>query len=100
MSDLDYLSKILPNLSGLEYSPENLKKLLIYARLLIKWNHAFNLVGTDNFEILTTELLADSLHLAKFLNDLAPSFNGITWDVGAGAGLPGIPLRIFWQKGH
>ena len=91
---------MLPDVPGLDYSRENLAKLELYARSLLKWNKALNLTAAYDFNRLFPELIFDSLYLARFLRDLAPDFSGVAWDLGAGAGLPGIPLRIFWQKGE
>ncbi|MCR5563648.1 MAG: class I SAM-dependent methyltransferase, partial [Desulfovibrio sp.] len=48
-------------------------------------------------------LVADSFHLARFFEALplpvAPDGRLDAADLGAGAGLPGIPLRLVWQKG-
>jgi 16S rRNA (guanine527-N7)-methyltransferase len=42
----------------------------------------------------------DSLHLAAFLPGLGLPEEPECWDLGAGAGLPGIPLRVLWQDGR
>ena len=70
-----------------------------YLSLLCKWNRVMNLVGPhEPAEILTT-LVADSLHLADFLRALPLPAAPECWDLGAGAGLPGIPLRLLWSEG-
>lgn len=59
-----------------------------YLELLVKWNQAYNLTAVrDPAEMLTRHLL-DSLAMAPFWTqpELA--------DMGAGAGLPGLPLAI------
>lgn len=75
------------------------KQLLEYAQLVFRWNQALNLVGAKSFSALLDDLLADSISLADFVRRLPLPASPLTWDPGAGAGLPGIPLRIVWQAG-
>ena len=98
-----------------------------YLYLVQKWNQSMNLVGKKMWQDVLSELIIDSLHVAKFLEEnprnldnTFPAFNATQsrkryvfkgaaafphddslqiWDLGAGAGLPGIPLRILWQQG-
>ena len=73
---------------GISLEPKQLDLLEDYLRLLLKWNGAFNLVGTsDPFELVHKHLL-DSLTMVSYIKH-APIL-----DVGSGAGLPGIPLAI------
>jgi len=44
-------------------------------------------------------LVADSFYLAPFLDSLPLPDEPAALDLGAGAGLPGIPLRLLWTKG-
>jgi 16S rRNA (guanine527-N7)-methyltransferase len=61
-----------------------------YVSLLVKWNRVHRLTGSDAPEWIATHLLLDSLLFLKVL----PSSGGAILDLGAGAGIPGIPLRI------
>lgn len=70
-----------------------------YLNLLVKWNKSMNLVGPSGWEKIFHSLIIDSLHLADFLNFLELPPEPLILDLGAGAGLPGIPLRCVWQKG-
>ncbi|WMW66469.1 class I SAM-dependent methyltransferase [Nitratidesulfovibrio liaohensis] len=70
-----------------------------YLELLMKWNRVMNLVGTHTWQATFRTLIVDSLHLARFLRTLPLPEAPETWDLGAGAGLPGIPLRAVWQAG-
>ena len=72
-----------------------------YLELLFKWNDKINLTGACNWQEALSNLVADSFYLADFLNQLTvlPQSPQV-WDLGAGAGLPGIPLRIIWQNGE
>lgn len=84
-------------------APEALRKLAVYMELLTQWNKVINLVGAQSWESTLLRLVADSFYLGHFLETLplptgdesAPH----TWDLGAGAGLPGIPLRMVWEAG-
>ena len=70
-----------------------------YLGLLLKWNKVMNLVGPYSWQEILDILLVDSFYLASFLNTLPIGDDVQTWDLGAGAGLPGIPLRSVWKKG-
>lgn len=71
-----------------------------YLNLLLKWNTRTNLVGTNDWQVIITDLVADSWHLADFLQTLFLPTHPRCADLGAGAGLPGIPLRLFWTVGE
>ncbi|MDR2076815.1 MAG: 16S rRNA (guanine(527)-N(7))-methyltransferase RsmG [Desulfovibrio sp.] len=73
--------------------------LALYLSLLCKWNRVMNLVGPSDPAAVLRDLVADSLHLADFLRELSLPEAPETWDLGAGAGLPGIPLRLLWRRG-
>ena len=64
-----------------------LVETLCYYALLRSWRQA-------------AELAQDSLPLARLLDQLPPPAAPRVWDLGAGAGLPGIPLRCVWKKGR
>ena len=84
---------------GFALSPSAADGLAIYLSLLLKWNQAMNLVGPSDPAVILEDLVADSLHLAAFLEELPLPEEPEAWDLGSGAGLPGIPLRLIWQKG-
>jgi 16S rRNA (guanine527-N7)-methyltransferase len=76
-----------------------LSPLTAYLALLMQWNAAINLVGPSHWETALHTLIADSFFLADFLAALPLPAHPQCWDVGAGAGLPGIPLRMVWREG-
>ncbi len=81
---------LIPGLEalGLTLVPAQIKQLLDYLGLLIKWNKAYNLTAVrDPLQMVTRHLL-DSLAILPHI-----SGSNII-DVGTGAGLPGIPLAI------
>ena len=71
-------------------SSENQDKLLHYLRLLQKWNKAYNLTAITEFDKMISYHLLDSLSISPYLTG-----KNIV-DVGSGAGLPGIPLAIYF----
>jgi 16S rRNA (guanine527-N7)-methyltransferase len=80
--------------------PEDaLAPLGLYLSLLMRWNRVMNLVGAKNWRE-ALRLAADSFFLARFLEGLPLPARPLAWDLGAGAGLPGIPLRMVWQAGE
>jgi len=85
--------------AGLEATRAQSKRLAEYLTLLLKWNRVMNLVGRADWPGVFRDLAADSLHLAVFLRGLTLPESPLTLDLGAGAGLPGIPLRVVWPDG-
>jgi len=76
---------------GLQISAEKQAKLIAYLLLIDKWNKVHNLTAVrDPLEMVTLHLL-DSLSVLTHVQALAPKS---LLDVGAGAGLPSIPLAI------
>ena len=85
---------------GLELRTEQLDQLVRYADLLTRWNRVHNLTAIEPGQTLTHHLL-DSLSivptLAARVHTAAPLR---VLDVGAGGGLPGIPLAIALPAAH
>jgi 16S rRNA (guanine527-N7)-methyltransferase len=86
--------------AGFELSAPQAEALSRYLTLLLKWSRAMNLVGRTGWPEVFRDLAADSLHLARFLAEAGLPPNPLTLDLGAGAGLPGIPLRVLWPEGE
>ena len=88
--------------AGFPLSMEQASQLAGYLSLLMQWNRRMNLVGARHWRDALEELILDSFHLAGFLRErILPALPAapVTWDLGSGAGLPGIPLRMVWQEG-
>ena len=85
---------------GFTPSESELEALTGYLTLVLKWNKVMNLVGPYSWKDILTILIIDSLHLNQFLRSLPLPAAPVTWDFGAGAGLPGIPLRALWHEGE
>lgn len=83
---------------GRALTDEQAGLLAAYLGLLVKWNSRMNLVGPSAWPEILETLVQDSWHLADLLQSIDPQ-PAETLDLGAGAGLPGIPLRVFWTSG-
>lgn len=76
-----------------------------YLAMLLAWNRAINLTGGRDAADILARLIPDSFELAAFLESAplaqVPAMSAAprVWDLGAGAGLPGIPLRMVWDRG-
>jgi len=86
---------------GRELTPAQAQGLSDYLELLAKWSRSMNLVGHHDWREVLADLVADSWRLADFLHGLGKALprDPLSLDLGAGAGLPGIPLRLFWTPG-
>ena len=73
---------------SLNCNEEMLCSLLAYIDLLKKWNSAYNLLGSNESDSLVSRHILDSLCVDAYLE------GNLIADIGAGAGLPGIPLAI------
>ena len=76
------------------------ESLALYLELLESWNRRMNLVGPQSWQEVLATLVMDSMHLAGFLDGLPLPGSPLSLDLGAGAGLPGIPLRLVWGRGR
>ena len=85
---------------GRAVTPDQAGLLAAYLDQLVKWNRKMNLVGKADWKSVLDTLVVDSLYLADFLAGLDLPERVLTLDLGAGAGLPGIPLRAIWQAGE
>lgn len=83
---------------GLEYDEHAITKCVEYISLLHTWNKRTNLVGKQNQYEIASDLCIDSIHLAYILQHTQYPMHNII-DCGAGAGIPGIPLRCFYTLG-
>lgn len=90
MHTLEHLRPELnAGLAAFELADDTLaEKLLDYLALLDKWNKAYNLTAIRDVHEMLIKHVLDSLAMHRFVE------NGSLADLGAGAGLPGIPLAL------
>ncbi len=78
---------------GLELSPRQIEQFNIYYQELVGWNRRLNLTAITGYEEVQVKHFLDSLSITLALKPpLDSGFSAI--DVGTGAGMPGIPLKI------
>jgi 16S rRNA (guanine527-N7)-methyltransferase len=83
---------------GVQLSPAQQNALLAYGQEFRRWNKIHNLSAIDQDEAFLTLHLMDSLavipHLKALVTEGLLPTNPHLADLGAGGGLPGIPLAI------
>ncbi len=66
-----------------------------YGSLLLTWNERINLTGLQDWDEIQRRLLVESLALLPWVDRACPASQPCrVIDVGSGAGIPGIPLKI------
>ncbi len=81
---------------NIEMSQNQIDKMLRYVSEIELFNKAYKLVGAQGEDIITKHIM-DSLSAVKEIEKLIDN-DSIICDVGSGAGLPGIPLAIYFEN--
>lgn len=82
---------------GIDVQPEQTEQLAAYLAQMRKWNRAYNLTAIrDPLQMVIRHVL-DSAAVLPAMQTLTLERPRLL-DVGAGAGLPGIPLAILWPQ--
>ena len=68
--------------------PEKIEKLQDYVDILLKWNKRINLIGRNEEEWVWSDLIYPVYLVSKWVK------NGSLIDLGAGAGIGGIVLKV------
>jgi len=87
---LERLAGTIRLLTGQPATAEALRQFEQYLNLLIRWNRSQRLTGVLSPAAIVKDLFEDSV---RFLSLLPPGRLRIA-DLGAGAGIPGVPLAI------
>ena len=93
MTALDALASGAEPILGRPLTRRELDDFSKYLGLLIKWQKAHRLVGSAEPVWIVEHLFLDSLLFLRVL----PSSARAVADLGSGAGLPGLPLKIVRQ---
>ena len=78
---------------GIQLNPAQLKCLWMYHGLIREYNPVLNLTRIRNFKNMVLKLYVDSILPADMLDLPSPLL-----DLGTGAGMPGIPLKIYQPR--
>ncbi len=73
----------------LDLDKTQIRQILLYLDLLLRWNKMINLTSIKSPEECITRHFGESLYLARWAK-----LHGSLLDVGSGAGFPGLVLRI------
>jgi 16S rRNA (guanine527-N7)-methyltransferase len=79
-------------LNKLHFTQDALYKLDVFSKEVVKYNQKFNLISKSTEVNIWDRHILDSAQLVKFI-DFNDGFS--LWDLGTGAGFPGIVLAIF-----
>ena len=78
---------------GVSLSEKQLEQFYRYYEMLIETNKVMNLTAITELPEVVSKHFVDSLALVKAVGNLSEQDSSV-FDVGTGAGFPGIPLKI------
>ncbi len=79
---------------GLSLNPTQMDKFQTYYEELTRWNRHINLTRITDYEDVQIKHFLDSLTVALAWPNAAPPPGTHLIDIGSGAGIPGLPLKI------
>ena len=81
---------------GITLTSRQVEQFQAYYQLLREWNQRFNLTAIVDYQEVQIKHFLDSLTVSLAM---VTDGSGVrVMDVGSGAGLPGIPLKIAWPQ--
>jgi 16S rRNA (guanine527-N7)-methyltransferase len=97
----ELLQPFLPTSAGAPaaLSADQLNSISMYIDLLLRWNARINLTSVRQPEAIVTRHFGESLFAARHLFPDPGSLASLI-DVGAGAGFPGVPIKILTPQLH
>lgn len=84
---------LAPFTVGQELTDVHISQLATYLDLLLKWNKKMNLTAVREPEKIVQRHFGESLFAASLVTSACPGAKALA-DIGSGAGLPGIPIKI------
>jgi 16S rRNA (guanine527-N7)-methyltransferase len=81
---------------GLQLSLRQLEQFEIYYQELLDWNRRLNLTAITGYKSVQIKHFLDSLSVTLAWQQAISNMGFQLIDVGSGAGLPGVPLKILW----
>jgi 16S rRNA (guanine527-N7)-methyltransferase len=83
---------------GIILDDEQIGRFEIYYQELVAWNERINLTSITDYEAVQIKHFLDSLTITQAYNFRGSGEGFKVIDVGTGAGLPGIPLKIVYPE--
>ena len=80
---------------GINLSPMQVEQFEVYYQTLVEWNEKMNLTAITEKEEVYLKHFYDSISAAFYFDFYKPIQ---LCDVGAGAGFPSIPLKMFFRQ--
>jgi 16S rRNA (guanine527-N7)-methyltransferase len=80
---------------GIELTESQLEQFEVYYNELVSWNEQINLTAITDYEEVQLKHFLDALTVTIAYN---PAKNDSVIDVGTGAGIPGMPLKIVFPN--